>query len=96
MRNLHLVTYDISDAKRLRRVFRKMMGFGDPVQYSVFLCSLSRTERVLMMDALRGVMNQAEDRVLVVDLGPVEGRGEDRFEYLGVRLPPPETGAIVV
>ena len=39
MRNRHIVAYDVSDPARLRRVHRKMNGFGDALQYSVFACS---------------------------------------------------------
>ena len=45
MRNVYLVCYDVADAKRLRRTYRKMRGFGDAVQYSVFRCELSPTEK---------------------------------------------------
>jgi len=41
MRRVYLVCYDVSDAKRLRRTHKKMCGFGDPVQYSIFRCELS-------------------------------------------------------
>ena len=41
MRNRFLVCYDVSDSKRLARTYRKMNGFGDPAQYSVFICDLS-------------------------------------------------------
>jgi CRISPR-associated protein Cas2 len=69
-RRRYLVTYDVSDAKRLRRTFRLMHGFGDPVQYSVFLCDLGREELQLLRERLSGVLNLREDRVLIVDLGP--------------------------
>ena len=41
MRNRFLVCYDVSDPKRLARTYREMNGFGDPAQYSVFICDLS-------------------------------------------------------
>jgi CRISPR-associated endonuclease Cas2 len=47
----YLVTYDISDDTRLRQVFKTMKGFGDHVQYSVFRCSLTKTEMTEMMAA---------------------------------------------
>ena len=52
MRNRFIVAYDVGDARRLRRTFKKMNGFGDPLQYSVFACDLSRKERVLLEEAL--------------------------------------------
>ena len=57
MRNRFLVCYDVSDSNRLARTYRKMNGFGDPVQYSVFICDLSPKERVLLEEALTEVLN---------------------------------------
>jgi len=48
MRNLHLVAYDIADPKRLYQVHKRMRGFGDPLQYSVFVCLLSPKELALL------------------------------------------------
>ena len=31
MRNRFIVAYDVSDSKRLRRIFRKMNGFGERI-----------------------------------------------------------------
>ena len=96
MRNRFLVSYDVSDAKRLRPVFKKMHGFGDPVQYSVFLCRLSAKERVLMVQALTEIIHHREDRVMIVDLGPFEGRGNECIQFMGKHLALPEAGAVVV
>ena len=52
-----------------------MNGFGEPAQYSVFICDLSPKERALLEEALTEVLNLKEDRVLIVDMGPSEGRG---------------------
>ncbi|MDD4792699.1 MAG: CRISPR-associated endonuclease Cas2, partial [Firmicutes bacterium] len=41
MRRRFIVCYDISDPKRLRKMYRTMRGFGDPLQKSVFTCDLS-------------------------------------------------------
>jgi CRISPR-associated protein Cas2 len=78
-----LVAYDIRDSERLRRVHRTMLGYGDRVQYSVFLCDLSSKEKVLMKADLSEEMNLREDRVLIVDMGPTRGGGPERVEFLG-------------
>ena len=75
MSSRFLVCYDVSDSTRLARAYRKMNGFGDPAQYSVFICDLSPKERVLLEEALAEVLNLKEDRALIVDLGPSERRG---------------------
>jgi CRISPR-associated protein Cas2 len=83
MRIRYIVSYDISDPKRLRRVFRTMKGFGDPLQLSVFRCDLSAAERVLLIEAISKVINHREDQVMIIDIGPVDGRGQDRIETIG-------------
>ena len=85
MRNRYLVCYDVADPKRLRHTHSKMLGYGDPVQFSVFECELSRKEIAIMRSDLADILNMSEDRVLIADLGPVDkGR---RAEYIGVALP---------
>lgn len=78
-----VVTYDISDPVRLRKVLQVMKGYGDHLQYSVFRCYLSDSEKFRMMEALLEVIHQVEDQVLLVDLGAVEPRRRRHFEVLG-------------
>lgn len=97
MRHRYIVCYDIADPKRLSRVAKVMLGFGGRQQYSVFRCDLSDREHIEMVSALTKVINQREDRVMIVDTGPVEGRGGTCTEYLGQR--PTETskgGPVIV
>ena len=83
MRNRFLVCYDVSDPKRLARTYKKMNGFGETVQYSVFICDLSPKERVLLEVALTEVLNLKEDRALIVDIWPSDGRGSESVTILG-------------
>jgi CRISPR-associated protein Cas2 len=70
VRRWYLTTYDISDDKRLRKVFKAMNDYGDHMQFSVFLCELSDVERIRMEARVKKVMNEKEDQVIIVDLGP--------------------------
>lgn len=88
MRHRYLVCYDIGDPKRLRLVYRKMHGFGDAIQYSVFKCDLSAAERVLLIGALREIINLRQDRVMIVRLGSIDEPAEQRVEFLGPPLAP--------
>jgi CRISPR-associated protein Cas2 len=72
MEHLYVVSYDISDARRWRRVFRIMKGYGEWLQLSVFQCRLSRARLVQLEAALREAMNQSEDHVLILDIGPAD------------------------
>jgi len=95
MRNRYVVTYDVRDAKRLRRTHTKMNGFGDPLQYSVFVCELSAKERVLLKEALTDIIDAKEDQILIIDLGPVEGRGSNAMQALGRQALPKRREVVI-
>lgn len=80
----YIVSYDIREQKRLCWVHRAMMGFGGPLHYSVFRCDLTPKGRVELVEALIDLIDIDEDRVMIIDLGPVDGRVEERIEFLGV------------
>lgn len=86
MRNRYIVAYDVREPKRLRRTHKKMQGFGDSLQYSVFACNLSKKELVMMEEAISEVVNLREDSVLIIDAGPVGGRGSESMRTLGVQI----------
>lgn len=96
MRNRYLVCYDISDPKRLRRVFKTMRGFGDHLQYSVFRCDLSPQERILLMEAVVPLIHHGEDQVMIADLGPAKGRAEHCIMVLGRASPPIVRRAVII
>ncbi len=83
MRTRYIVSYDISDARRLRRVHRTMRGYGDALQYSVFRCDLSASERVLLIEALTEIINAREDQVMLINIGLADGRGCESIETIG-------------
>jgi len=97
MRNVFLIAYDIADQKRWRQVHRIMCGAGDPLQYSVFRCELTAVELHHVQKALWDELNLAEDRVMVVDLGPVDGRGDSCIEFWGNPcVEPADRGATII
>ena len=96
MRRTFIVTYDISDPRRLRKVFQILRGYGDHLQLSVFRCELVATEKVLLEAKLREAIHHGEDQVLLVDLGVADGRAGCAIHSLGRPCPSPERTAIVV
>lgn len=70
--HLYLVTYDVCDAKRLRRVHKLMKGYGEWVQLSVFQCRLSKRRLAEMQHLLDGAIIDTHDHVLIMDLGPAD------------------------
>lgn len=95
-RRVLLVSYDVTDDARRGEVFSTLKGFGDPVQYSVFCCDLTPSERIRLVARLRGLINHAEDRVLVADLGPTHGRGSKAITTLGRGFDMPTRGPTIV
>jgi len=83
MRNAYIVSYDICDDKRLRKVFKAMHGFGSRMQYSVFRCELSQADKVRMIAKLDPLIHHVEDQILIVDIGPAPGRSDECVESLG-------------
>jgi len=79
----YVVSYDIMDQKRLQKVHKAMMGFGEPIHYSVFRCDLTQKGRAQMDEAIMNLIEKNVDRVMIVDMGPVDGRVEERIEFLG-------------
>lgn len=96
MRTLYIVTYDVSDDRRWRKVFKIMRGHGDHLQYSVFRCTLSDRERIGMMERLTRVIKHDADQVLFFPLGPVDGLDQQRVHTVGLPYPVSQQGAIIV
>jgi CRISPR-associated protein Cas2 len=93
-RRRYLVAYDIRDDKRLRAVATVMEGYGDRVQYSVFVADLADTELYAMRHALETIMMLAEDSVMIIDLGAAGDTS--RFTFIGQHEPLPVTEAVIV
>lgn len=96
MRRLYLVTYDISDPDRLRKVFKTMRGFGEHLQLSVFQCDLTATGRIEMQAALEEVIHHEEDKVLIIDLGSTEARSVQSIQALGRQRELMKRGSMIV
>lgn len=95
-RSVYLVCYDIAEPRRLARVRRACLGFGSPVQRSVFRCVLSPKELAELRERLRAEMNEWEDRALFADLGAAEGRGAAAVSTLGEAVEGGKRGAVVI
>jgi CRISPR-associated protein Cas2 len=96
MRRTYIVTYDISDPRRLRRVYRTMRGFGEHLQLSVFCCDLTAADRIRMIGALEGIVDRDEDQVVLVDLGPTSANPIKAMEGLGRPLRVTGRGPVIV
>lgn len=80
----YLVSYDISDPRRLRRVAKEMEGFGVRLQYSVFECALSETRFAALQSALHELIKHDEDQVLFISLGSASGDSSLVIDSMGL------------
>jgi CRISPR-associated protein Cas2 len=63
----YLISYDIRDPKRWRKAYKILNGYGRPLQYSLFRCTLGQTEFERLRWELEKVL-AAEDALLFVGL----------------------------
>lgn len=87
-----LVTYDIREPGRLRRTHDVVIGYGERLQYSVYVCDLTRQELVALKAELRATINLAIDHVAIFDLGAPQGRTSRRVQHLGRPPTIPDSG----
>ncbi|EQB68021.1 CRISPR-associated endonuclease Cas2 [Cuniculiplasma divulgatum] len=96
MRRKYLVSYDITDQKRLGQIYKKMKGYGDALQYSVFICDLSDKEKIIMISELSHILNHSEDSVLIFDLGNSSSKYQDKIMSIGKVKKFEDRGAIII
>jgi CRISPR-associated protein Cas2 len=79
----YLVTYDICEPKRLRKVAQTCEDFGLRWQYSVFMCRLSAKDLVRLKGRLYDIINLKEDQVMFV---PLCNRCAEGIEAIGLPI----------
>jgi CRISPR-associated protein Cas2 len=96
MRRVYIVTYDISDPRRRRQVYRTMRGFGEHLELSVFSCDISAAQRIHMVAALEEAIDRETDQILLIDLGPSQAQPIHHIEALGRPLTVRDRGPVVL
>ena len=84
---LVLVTYDVSTQnaegrKRLRRVAKECVNYGQRVQNSVFECILDASQLLLFKDRLIKIINEQEDSLRFYYLG---NNYKTKIEHFGIK-----------
>jgi CRISPR-associated protein Cas2 len=83
-RQRYLVSYDIANAKRLRRVAKALESYGTRLQFSVFECPLDALRLAQAKGALAEIINVDHDQVLFISLGPEAADATLIIEALGL------------
>ncbi len=84
---LVLITYDVNteDAagrKRLRKVARECVNYGQRVQNSVFECLLDAAQYALLKHKLEALIDKDRDSLRFYNLG---NRYQNRIEHIGAK-----------
>jgi CRISPR-associated protein Cas2 len=88
----YVVTYDITDDARRRRVYRTLERYGAWRQYSVFEAELAETQRVELESDLQGEIDaRAGDRIRIYRLCAA---CEDEVTDIGA-APPDEQSNVI-
>jgi len=82
-RTRYLVSYDIANPRRLRKVAKTCESFGSRIQYSVFECPLDDLRFEKLRSALNTIIHHEDDQILFVSLGPESSSTPLRIESLG-------------
>ena len=93
--HLYIITYDISDQKRWRKVFKLMRGYGEWLQLSVFQCRLSRRRHAELLATLDEVILRDHDHVLMLDIGLAD-KVDPRVISLGKSFEAVQREAVIV
>lgn len=96
MRKNYIVSYDIKDPKRLYRIHKKLRGYGDSLQYSVFLCELSAKEKMIMISELLEIINIKEDNLLLFDIGQSSYATNKKITMFGEKVEIKERSAVII
>lgn len=83
-RRRFLVSYDIANAKRLRRVAKTLESYGTRLQFSVFECPLDELRLAQAKADLAKIINSDHDQVLFVSLGPEAADATLIIEAMGL------------
>lgn len=86
---LIIVVYDVntetaSGRRRLRKIAKECVNYGQRVQNSVFECSLDYTQYKLLKVKLNEIIDKNKDSLIFYNLG---NKYSSKTEYYGRRVP---------
>ena len=95
---LVVITYDVSTEsaegrKRLRRIAKECVNYGQRVQNSVFECEISSSEWLRVKNKLMSMINEEEDSLRFYYLGDVK---KAKTEHIGKKPSLDVTGVLII
>ncbi|MDP8033567.1 CRISPR-associated endonuclease Cas2 [Pasteurella atlantica] len=68
----YLIGYDIADEKRLQRIYRKVLKYATPIQYSLFIFE---GEDVLLQKCINDILTVFDEKEDDLRIYPLSTRG---------------------
>lgn len=95
---LILITYDVStqDAagrKRLRKVAKECINYGQRVQNSVFECILDSSQLLIVKDKLMSMIDPKKDSLRFYNLG---NKYQTKVEHFGIKESYEAEGTLII
>lgn len=96
-RRFYVISYDIPSDRRRTRVAKELLGYGDRIQYSVFIVILRPAKLHRLRDALKRLIRASEDSIAIFDLGPFnESDPRKQLTFIGRTREATATDIIVI
>jgi CRISPR-associated protein Cas2 len=97
-KRVYLLSYDIRDKKRLRLMHKVATKYGVLLQYSLYACVLTRTQRIDLRIDVGNVIDHGVDSVVILDLGQLQDPGSwiPPYESIGIVFPVQQRRSIIV
>ena len=89
----YLVCYDISEDAVRTQVYKKLRGYGEHLQYSVFRCALTPLRLATLRAYLEEQVCWTTDQVILLKLGRASANSSWDALVVGKPLPPIHRGA---
>ena len=93
-----LITYDVSTIsragqRRLRKIAKTCLDYGQRVQNSVFECEVDPAQYVDLQHKIKAIMSEDEDSVRFYNLG---NNWQTRVDHFGLKEPLDTDGLLIV
>lgn len=92
----YILAYDVASDARRARVAKTLESYGDRLQYSVFIIDTKPAKMIRLKVAVTEQIDRTTDSLLVCDLGPLIGEGNQRIEFVGTTRPFTGHGPLVL
>lgn len=85
-RRMYVVAYDIPDDTRRARIAKTLEGYGDRLQFSVFVVLARPAKLVRLRDDLASKVSRGEDSIALFDLGAYDqAKFQRTVTFIGIQ-----------